>query len=75
MPRKQVTVSAKVPRELKEELESRGARLSSAIRRGLEMELKDLKVRELESALKKVDLSKVDEERIVHDIRETREER
>lgn len=75
MARKQATVSAKVPRELKEELERRGAKLSDAIRRGLEMELRELKIRELESALRGVDLSKVSEERIVRDIRETREER
>jgi len=75
MSRKQSTVSAKVPRELKEELEKRGAKLSEAIRRGLEMELKELKVKELRSALKKVDLSRIDDEMIVRDIRETREER
>jgi hypothetical protein len=75
MARKQATVSAKVPRELKDELERRGAKLSEAIRKGLEMELKELRVRELEAALKRVDLSKVDEETIVRDIRETREER
>ena len=68
-------MSAKVPQELKEELERRGAKLSDAIRKGLEMELKELKAREMEAALKRVDLSKVDEERIVRDIRETREER
>jgi formiminotetrahydrofolate cyclodeaminase len=74
MARKQVTVSAKVPQKLKEELERRGARLSDAIRKGLEVELKELKVRELESAIKEVDLSRIDDERIVRDIRETREE-
>lgn len=75
MARKQTTVSAKVPQELKEELERRGAKLSDAIRKGLEMELRELKIRELESKLRSVDLSKVSEERIVRDVRETREER
>ena len=75
MSRKQATVSAKVPKELKEELERRGAKLSDAIRKGLEAELKELKLKEAEAALRRVDLSKVDEERIVRDIRETREER
>ncbi len=70
---KEATVSAKVPRELKDELERKGVKLSDAIMRGLEKELKELKVRELESVLKKVDLSKVSEKRIVRDIRETRE--
>jgi len=63
-----------VPRELKEELEKRGAKLSDAIRKGLEMELRKLKIGELEAVLLEVDLSKVSEERIVRDVRETREE-
>ncbi len=75
MTRKQATVSAKVPKELKEELEKRGAKLSDAIRKGLEMELIELKVQELESMLHEVDLSKISQERIVRDVRETREER
>lgn len=74
MARKQATVSAKVPRELKEELERRGAKLSDAIRRGLEMELKERRLQDLESRLREVDLSKVSEERIVRDVRESREE-
>jgi len=70
-----VTVSAKVPKLLKEELERKGVKLSDAIRRGLEKELKELKMAELETLLKSVDLSRVSEEQIVRDIRETREER
>ena len=68
-------MSAKVPRELKDELERRGAKLSDAIRKGLEMELTELKVRELEVTLHEIDFSKVSEELIVRDVRETREER
>jgi len=75
MRRNQVTVSAKVPKLLKEELERKGVKLSDAIRRGLEKELKELKMAELETLLKSVDLSRVSEEQIVRDIRETREER
>jgi len=75
MRRNQVTVSAKVPKLLKEELERKGVKLSDAIRRGLEKELKELKMAELETMLKSVDLSRVSEEQIVRDIRETREER
>jgi len=75
MRRNQVTVSAKVPKLLKEELERKGVKLSDAIRRGLEKELKELKIAELETMLKRVDLSRVSEEQIVRDIRETREER
>ena len=68
-------MSAKVPKELKDALEKRGAKLSDAIRKGLEMELTELKVRELETTLQEVDFSKVTEEQIVRDVRETREER
>jgi len=75
MRRNQVTVSAKVPKLLKEELERKGVKLSDAIRRGLEKELKELKMAELETLLTRVDLSRVSEEQIVRDIRETREER
>ncbi len=70
-----VTISAKVPRRLKEELEKKGVKLSEAIRRGLEAELKELKMKELKSMLQKVDLSRVSERRLVRDIRKTREER
>ena len=72
---KQTTISAKVPKELKDELVRRGVKLSEAVRQGLERELKDLKIKELRRQLEKVDLSKVDEAQIVHDIRETRESR
>jgi hypothetical protein len=72
---RQATVSAKVPKGLKDELERKGVKMSDAIRRGLERELRDLRVKELEASLKNVDLSKVSDERIVRDIRETREER
>jgi len=71
----QVTISAKVPRRLKEELEKKGVKLSDAIRRGLEAELKELRMKELKSMLQKVDLSRVSEHRLVRDIRKTREER
>jgi len=70
-----VTISAKVPKRLKEELEKKGVKLSEAIRRGLEAELKELKMKELKSMLQKVDLSRVSERRLVRDIRKTREER
>ena len=72
---KQVTVSAKIPKKLKDELERKGIKMSEAIRRGLEKELKDAKLRELETMLRKIDFTKVSDEQIVRDIRETREER
>lgn len=69
-----MTVSAKIPQHLKEELERKGVNMSEAIRRGLERELKEAKTRELESMLRGIDFSKVSEEQIVGDIRETRKE-
>ncbi|MGA2200260.1 MAG: CopG family transcriptional regulator [Nitrososphaerales archaeon] len=75
MKSKLATVSAKIPKELKDELERRGLRISDAIRRGMEIELRELRTRDLESLLGKVDLSKVSEEQIVRDVRATREEK
>ena len=74
MKSKRVTVSAKIPKQLKDELESKGIKMSEAIRKGLEMELKEAKTKELESMLRGIDFSKVSEEQIVRDIRETRQE-
>ena len=70
-----MTVSAKVSRKLKEELEKRGIKMSDAIRRGLEMELAELKIKELGLKLLEVDLYKIREDDIVRTIRETPEER
>ena len=75
MKSKQVTVSAKIPKKLKDELERQGVKMSDAIRRGLEKELKEVKIREIESLLKEIDFSKVSEEQIVRDVREAREQR
>ena len=72
---KQVTVSAKIPKKLKDELERKGVRMSDAIRRGLEKELKEAKIRQLQSMLKEIDFSRVDEAQIIRDVRETREGR
>ncbi|HYB75517.1 MAG TPA: hypothetical protein VEC08_01025 [Nitrososphaerales archaeon] len=74
MKSKQVTVSAKIPKQLKEELERKGLKMSEAIRKGLERELKEAKTKELESMLRGIDFSKLSEEQIVRDIRETRRE-
>ena len=70
-----MTVSAKIPKKLKDELERKGVRMSDAIRRGLEKELKEAKIRQLQSMLKEIDFSRVDEAQIVRDVRETREGR
>lgn len=68
------TVSSKVPKKLKDDLDRRGVNLSKAIRRGLEGELKLKKMEELEELLQKVDLSKVSDNDIIRDIRKTRQE-
>jgi len=69
-----VTVSAKVPRKLKEELEKRGVKMSVAIRRGLERELGELRIKELGLQLLKVDLYKISEDEVVHAVSETPKE-
>jgi hypothetical protein len=74
MKSKQVTVSAKIPKKLKQELEGKGIKMSDAIRRGLEKELRDANLKDLQLKLKDIDFSKVSEDQIVRDVRETREE-
>jgi len=49
----EVTVSAKIPRYLKDEFEKRGFKMSEAIRKGLTMELKELLVKELEDQIRR----------------------
>ena len=68
------TVSSKVPKKLKDDLDRRGVNLSNAIRKRLEDELKLKKMEELEELLQKVDLSKVSDNDIIRDIRKTRQE-
>jgi hypothetical protein len=69
---KPVTISAKIPQKLKDELKRQHIKTSDAIRKGLEKELKNAKIRELQSMLKEIDFSKVSDEPIVRDARETR---
>jgi transposase len=69
-----IVVSAKISKRLKKEIEKRGLKMSDAIRRGLENELKEAKVGELEAIMEKVDLKKLSDEDIVRDIRRTRDE-
>lgn len=49
--------------------------MSDAIRRGLENQLREAKLKELQPMLKDIDFSKVSDEQIVRDVRETRDER
>ena len=72
-----VTVSTKVRRELKEEAERLGVRISAFLRRALEEEVRRRKLMELERRLEKLSdvLDKLDVERVVENIRKDREAR
>ena len=72
-----VTVSTKVRRELKEEAERLGVKISEVLRRALEEEVRRLKLEELEEKLDKVGeaLDRIDIDRVVKSIREDREGR
>ena len=71
------TVSTKVRRELKEEAERLGVRISEVLRRALEGEVRRRKLEELEKKLGEVGeaLDKIDIDRVVKSIREDREGR
>lgn len=70
-----VTVSAKIPRELKELLDKYNIKPGPIIRRALEEEVKKKVLEELEALSKEVssELSQVADEEIVRLIREDRE--
>ena len=72
-----VTISVKVRRELKEEAERLGIKISEVLRRALEEEVKRRKLEELKKRLEKVSeaLDKIDVERFARHIREDREGR
>ncbi|ABP94516.1 MULTISPECIES: hypothetical protein [Metallosphaera] len=74
---KTVTVSARIPEELKRELEKYGINEAEVIRRALMMEVKRAKARELNMELNKIDhiLSKLSTREGVSSIREDRESR
>jgi len=72
-----VTISAKVPRELREEAERLGIRISEFLRKALEEEVKKKKIEVLKEELNTISaiLDKIDVNRIVKHIREDREAR
>lgn len=74
---KYVTVSTKVRRELKEEAERLGVKISEVLRCALEEEVRRRKLEELEKRLEKLGdaLDRLDVNRIVRIIREDRETR
>ena len=70
-----VTISIKVRRELKEEAERLGIKVSEVLKRALEEEIKKRKLEMLERELEKLSeaLDRIDVERFVKHIREDRE--
>ena len=71
------TVSTKVRKELKEEAEKLGIKISEVLRRALEEEVRKRRLEELEKKLNKMSdvLEKIDIDRVVSSIREERESR
>jgi len=71
---KYVTVSAKVRRELKEEAERLGIKISEVIRRSLEEEVRKRKLEIIQRKLEEIGdvLEKLDVNRLVKHIREDR---
>jgi antitoxin CcdA len=72
-----VTVSVRIPRELKDKVDRYGVKISEVVRRALEEEVRR---RELEEVLKAAEelgdlLSRISEEEILSTIREVREGR
>jgi len=70
-----VTISVKVRRELKEEAERLGIKISEVLRRALEEEIERHRIEMLREELERVGkaLEKIDVERFVRHVREDRE--
>ena len=74
---KLVTVTAKIPKELKEKLEALGVNVSGLIRRVLEGEVKRLELERLRRLIVEASevLREVPSEELVRAVRESRDER
>ena len=74
---KLVTVTAKIPKELKEKLKALGVNVSGLIRRGLEEEVKRLELERLRRLIVEASevLREVPSEELVGAVRESRNER
>ena len=72
---KYVTVSVKVPREIKEKLEKAGVSPSKIMKEALMEVAREIELKELEKEIEKFDevLNKIPIERVVESIREDRE--
>lgn len=72
-----VTLSVKIPRELREKIERLGLKPSEIVRKALEEAVREAELKELEKKLDSISdvLAKISSERIVKSIREDREGR
>lgn len=72
-----VTVSVKVPIEIKEKLEKLGIKPSKILKKAIDEELRKREIKEIENKLKELRnvLNKFSKESIVESIREDRESR
>lgn len=72
-----VTVSVKIPREVKEKLEGYGVKISEVVRKAIEEEFRRVVVEELKKEIEKNRdiIDKISTEFIVESIREDRERR
>jgi len=75
MATKYVTVSAKIPKEVKERLEKAGVKPSKVIKKALFKALKEVEIQEFKNVVKDAEdiFKKIPDERIVENIREDRE--
>ncbi|RLI80256.1 hypothetical protein DRP05_01345 [Archaeoglobales archaeon] len=75
MATKYVTVSAKIPKEVRERLEKAGVKPSKVIKEALFKALREVEIQEFKNIVKDVEdiFKKIPDERIVENIREDRE--
>jgi len=75
MESKYVTISVKIPREIKEKLEKAGISPSKVVKKALMDIAKEIELKELEKEIEKFEhiLAKIPAERVVKSIREDRE--
>lgn len=75
--KKDVTITIRVPKKIKEELAKYGVKMSEVVRRALEEEIKRRKLEDLKKSAKELGelLAKIPDEEIVKSIKEARERR
>jgi len=75
--RKDITITVRIPREVKEEIQRYGVEVSKVVRRALEEEIRKRKLEELKKAAGRLGnlLAKIPDDEIIKTIREAREYR